>query len=414
MGRSIEQVGDFARIIHLNLQQTVFGRQMRQFVSSGGDAATAVQGAARVDETVLGEAGPTRRGEGDGDSGRMGEDAQSILTAGIQDISNTLVDGFNSLNDILRIILETMYRAMGFKRVVLCIRDAKTNSMLGRFGFGPDANESPNTSAFPLASLPTSSTPPPPRASTSSSATSTTPKIAPRIPDWYRKSIPARTFVLFPLNIRAIRWPDLRRQGRRRVHRHSGKGIVAAAHPAQPGGSRHQAGVVGRQAVSGALPRVPLPWPKSSAKIRKRRSRFPEIGDSGVNALKVAKFCVQLVIALGVTVIAVQSVRDGSAYATLLDQAGMADGACASPAFLPEGLPSGKTTGPPGGPAAYSAQSATRASTRASFVEAVAVVAAVGEVFLHHPLGVVPQVVHAQLVVDWTMRKGLFAGRAPG
>ncbi len=56
-----------------------------------------------------------------------------------------------------------------------------------------------------------------------------------------------------------------------------------------------------------------------------------EIEDSGVNALKVAKFCVQLVIALGVTVIAVQSVRDGSAYATLLDQAGMADGACASP-----------------------------------------------------------------------------------
>ena len=40
--------------------------------------------------------------------------AESVLTSGIQDISNSLVDDF-SLNDILRIILETMYRAIGFK-----------------------------------------------------------------------------------------------------------------------------------------------------------------------------------------------------------------------------------------------------------------------------------------------------------
>ncbi|MCK7497944.1 MAG: hypothetical protein MZW92_49860 [Comamonadaceae bacterium] len=50
-------------------------------------------------------------------------DAQAILAAGIQDISNSLVDEF-SLNDMLRIILETMYRALGFKRVLLCVRDA--------------------------------------------------------------------------------------------------------------------------------------------------------------------------------------------------------------------------------------------------------------------------------------------------
>ena len=167
-----------------------------------GDAATAVQGAAGVDETVLGEAGPySGEGEGDGDSGRMGEDAQSILTAGIQDISNTLVDGFK-LNDILRIILETMYRAMGFKRVVLCIRDAKTNSMLGRFGFGPDANEIAKHFRFPV-----SFTPDIFHAATSKGvdiliSDIDDAKIAPRIPDWYRKSIPARTFVLFPLNIK--------------------------------------------------------------------------------------------------------------------------------------------------------------------------------------------------------------------
>jgi hypothetical protein len=110
-----------------------------------------------------------------------------VLTAGIQDISNTLIDGFK-LNDILRIILETMYRAMGFKRVVLCIRDAKAGVMQGRFGFGPDANEWRPKFRFPL-----SFTPDIFHAATSKGvdlliSDINDPKIANRIPDWYRKA----------------------------------------------------------------------------------------------------------------------------------------------------------------------------------------------------------------------------------
>jgi len=45
-------------------------------------------------------------------------DSQAILTAGIQDITNTLV-GTYELNDLLRMILETMYRGIGFTRVLL-------------------------------------------------------------------------------------------------------------------------------------------------------------------------------------------------------------------------------------------------------------------------------------------------------
>jgi hypothetical protein len=100
---------------------------------------------------VLGESDPLA-GAG-GESGVATADAQAVLTAGIQDISNTLIDGFK-LNDILRIILETMYRAMGFKRVVLCIRDAKAGVMQGRFGFGPDANEVAQGFRFPLSFTP--------------------------------------------------------------------------------------------------------------------------------------------------------------------------------------------------------------------------------------------------------------------
>ncbi|HLO62576.1 MAG TPA: HDOD domain-containing protein [Azonexus sp.] len=198
--RAVEEVADFARVIHFNLQQTTFGKQMRQFAKAApGDQIGAEEQA--VNEmaagTVLGVPDPLEQGMGEGGA----IDAQSVLTAGIQDISNTLVEGFK-LNDILRIILETMYRAMGFKRVVLCIRDAKAGVMQGRFGFGPDANEVARAFRFPL-----SFTPDIFHAATSKGvdlliSDIDDPKIASRIPDWYRKAVPAHSFVLFPLNIK--------------------------------------------------------------------------------------------------------------------------------------------------------------------------------------------------------------------
>ncbi|NTV70497.1 MAG: HDOD domain-containing protein [Azonexaceae bacterium] len=196
--RAVEEVADFARIIHLNLPQTTFGKQMRQFAQAGTADKVAIDDSNNsdfADGTVIGESDPL------GGVGTPEVDAQSVLTAGIQDISNTLIDGFQ-LNDILRIILETMYRAMGFKRVVLCIRDVKAGVMQGRFGFGPDANEVAKAFRFPL-----SFTPDIFHAATSKGvdlliSDINDPKISARIPEWYRKAVPANSFVLFPLNIK--------------------------------------------------------------------------------------------------------------------------------------------------------------------------------------------------------------------
>jgi len=202
--RAVEEVADFARIIHLNLQQTTFGKQMRLFARSGGGTAVVDEeaGSNVPDGTLLRDNDPVgMTGADSGEGGGQQLDAQSVLTAGIQDISNTLVDGFK-LNDILRIILETMYRAMGFKRVVLCIRDAKSGTMQGRFGFGPEANEVAKAFRFPLTFTPDIF-----HVATSKGvdiliSDINDPKIAERIPDWYRKAVPAHSFVLFPLNIK--------------------------------------------------------------------------------------------------------------------------------------------------------------------------------------------------------------------
>ncbi len=64
---------------------------------------------------------------------------QALLAAGIQDITNSLVSD-QPLQDILRIILETMYRAIGFDRVLLFILDAPRQALRCRYGFGPGAD----------------------------------------------------------------------------------------------------------------------------------------------------------------------------------------------------------------------------------------------------------------------------------
>ena len=128
-------------------------------------------------------------------------DAQAVLTAGIQDISNSLVDDFK-LNDILRIILETMYRAMGFKRVLLCIRDARSNSMQGRFGLGPDSVALSRSFRFSLEHGNDVFFAACARGADILISDTDDPKIAARIPEWYHKLTPARSFILLPLTIK--------------------------------------------------------------------------------------------------------------------------------------------------------------------------------------------------------------------
>jgi len=203
--RSITQVKEFASIIRLNLQQTNFGRQLRVW---SGDKFSAADATATTESsipgTVLSEhpggelppASAVQEGEAPDSAA-----AQAILTAGIQDISNTLVEDYK-LNDILRIILETMYRAMGFKRVILCIKDTRNNTMQGRFGFGPETAEISKQFRFSLNFSPDIF-----HAAISKGvdiliSDTNEPKIKPRIPDWFRKALASETFVLFPLTIK--------------------------------------------------------------------------------------------------------------------------------------------------------------------------------------------------------------------
>ncbi|MEW6164283.1 MAG: HDOD domain-containing protein [Pseudomonadota bacterium] len=205
--KSLEDLTQVASILHVNVRQSPFARQAAAILGGQIEIETALTpatvagtnamaGASLPEGTMLPDAEVAESAAG------VPEDAQSVLSAGIQDISNSLVDDF-ALNDILRIILETMYRAMGFKRVLLALRDPKTGQMTGRFGLGPDVGELARQFRFAMSAqvndvflLATG------RGLDIIITDIDDPKIADKVPQWYRERIPAKTFVLFPLNIK--------------------------------------------------------------------------------------------------------------------------------------------------------------------------------------------------------------------
>lgn len=205
LDRSLDELSRVAEVLHLDRGSSVLLRQIgatRQTV--GGTRA--VESEAGPDEELL----RTTRledstGKNDLPPDAQGADqraeARSVLSSGIEDITQALVEEY-ALNDLLRIILETMFRGMGFQRVLLGLREAASNSIVGRFGFGPDAAHAAARLRFSLA----------PSADVFHLAMSrgvdllisdvNEEKISARIPEWYRKNLAAGTFMLFPLVVK--------------------------------------------------------------------------------------------------------------------------------------------------------------------------------------------------------------------
>ena len=125
-----------------------------------------------------------------------------MLVAGIQDITNAMVEDFK-LSDVLRMILETMFRAMRFQRIVFCMRDPKTDTLIGRFGLGEGVEAvvkafnvkigGASPDLFAAVCI---------RGADTMISDATEPRIADRLPAWYRKSVDAPTFLLLPLMVK--------------------------------------------------------------------------------------------------------------------------------------------------------------------------------------------------------------------
>ncbi|NCT85108.1 MAG: HDOD domain-containing protein [Comamonadaceae bacterium] len=130
------------------------------------------------------------------------EQAIQLLAAGVQDITDVMVDNFQ-LNAVLRMILETIYRALGFRRVIFCLRDARGQALTGRLGVGADVER-----LAPLLRVDLTAQPPDLFAAVCLKGADTliqdarSPNITPRLPGWFRGELQAQSFLLLPLMLK--------------------------------------------------------------------------------------------------------------------------------------------------------------------------------------------------------------------
>lgn len=127
-------------------------------------------------------------------------DPEAILTAGIQDVTNTLIEDY-MLNDVLQMVLETIYRSLGFKHTLIFIRDNKKNVMLGRFGFGEHIDTIMPHLKFSLSFVPDVFHLAIDKGLDIVIGDVNAATISDKIPKWYRDAIEAQCFLLLPVMV---------------------------------------------------------------------------------------------------------------------------------------------------------------------------------------------------------------------
>jgi serine/threonine protein kinase len=128
-------------------------------------------------------------------------DAAELLAAGIADITNSMVENFK-LNEVLRMILETMFRALGFRRVVFCLRDPKTDTLTGRLGLGETADVVAKQFKVPLKGGVDLFAAVCGKGADTLITDATVANIAARLPAWYKQGVNAPAFLLLPLMLK--------------------------------------------------------------------------------------------------------------------------------------------------------------------------------------------------------------------
>lgn len=64
--------------------------------------------------------------------------ARDLLLAGVRDASEMMASGRCKTNDLIMLVLETLYHSMGFRFATICLKDLKANQFRARIALGED------------------------------------------------------------------------------------------------------------------------------------------------------------------------------------------------------------------------------------------------------------------------------------
>ncbi|MCC7412097.1 MAG: HDOD domain-containing protein [Gammaproteobacteria bacterium] len=136
-----EEMQEYAAIIEVDVRASAtVGRLARRCIRAQVVATEAVADPdARADPG--GDAGTAAQTDGAAASAAGADLARrAILVNAIADMTNALLNGC-ALNDLFVMLLEGLYRGMGFSHVLFCARDPRQGVFAARYGFGAGVEE---------------------------------------------------------------------------------------------------------------------------------------------------------------------------------------------------------------------------------------------------------------------------------
>lgn len=126
--------------------------------------------------------------------------ASTLLMTGVQDVNDMIASGSYKLNELITLVLETLYRGMGFRFATVCLRDAKSESYKARVSLGERFAAVHSGFQFPVAGTRNVFHLALDNNADVVISDAQDVKVADLIPAWHRRLLPdARSFVILPL-----------------------------------------------------------------------------------------------------------------------------------------------------------------------------------------------------------------------
>lgn len=130
---------------------------------------------------------------------RSGQGASAELLAGARQVEALLAEGGHPPEAVLQEVLQTIYDALGFRRVVFCLREAAEPEISARFGLGEGLGRAMRALRVPLRDADDLFAAVCLKGADLQVSDATDRRMARRLPDWYRRTLNAPSFLLLPV-----------------------------------------------------------------------------------------------------------------------------------------------------------------------------------------------------------------------
>ena len=131
--------------------------------------------------------------------------ARELLLTGVQDVTQMMACGDYKVNELILLVLETLYSSMGFRFATICIKAPKSNQFSARLAIGEDCTARQGGFAFPIASSRNLFHLAMENDADLMIADASVAKIRDLLPDWHKKLLPdARSFIVLPLVVQKV------------------------------------------------------------------------------------------------------------------------------------------------------------------------------------------------------------------